>query len=138
MTTPAPEPTPVELELVFEPVPLTGVYAKAIVATLAAVLTVFAAALTDSVVSVVELANVGVALLTAVAVYWVPNAPVGWRQYAKAAVAVLGTALQALVPFLMTGVVTPAQWLLVLLAGIGVLGVGVVPNSPDPSRAAGS
>ncbi|PYG00147.1 hypothetical protein SAMN05216184_10486 [Georgenia satyanarayanai] len=118
----------------FEPVELPSRYSKAIVATLVAVVTVLSAALTDTVVDSVELANVGLAFLTAVAVYWVPNAPEGWRQYAKAVVAVLGTALQALVPFLVEGHVAPAQWLLVLLAGIGALAVGVVPNTqPVPA-----
>src|SRR5690606_12365095 len=72
--------------------------------------------------------NVGIALLTAVGVYWVPNLDGGIRRYAKAAVAVAGTALQALVPFLAEGTVTPAQWLLVLLAGLCAVAVGIVLN----------
>lgn len=113
----------------FAPVELPSKYAKAIVATLTAVGTILAAALSDGTVDTVEVANVGIALLTAVGVYWVPNLDGGIRRYAKAAVAVAGTALQALVPFLAEGTVTPAQWLLVLLAGLGAVAVGIVPNA---------
>lgn len=119
-------------EYVFEPVALPSAYAKAIVATLAAVITVLAAAITDNVITWVEAGNAGVALLTAVAVYWVPNLPSGVGRYAKAVVAVLGTALQALVPYLTEGSVTPAQWALVVLAGLGALMVGVIPNETGP------
>lgn len=113
----------------FQPVELPSRYAKAIVATLTAVVAVLAAALTDGAVDTVELAHVGLALITALGVYWVPNAPEGLRHYAKAVVAIAGTALQALVPFLIEGSVTPAQWLMVLLAGLGAIAVGIVPNT---------
>lgn len=116
---------------VFEPVELPSRYAKAIVATLTAVLAVIAAALTDDVVTSPELANVGLAILTAIGVYWVPNAPAGAARYLKAIVAVLGTALQALIPYLVEGTITTSGWLMVLLAGLGALAVGIVPNT-DP------
>lgn len=122
MTTPTPTP------VVFPPVELPSKYAKAIVAILTSVLTVFAAAMTDGKVTTLELANIAIAFLTAFLVYAVPNFQQNVGAWAKALVAVLGAALQALVPFLVNGTVTPAQWLLVLLAGIGALGVGIVPN----------
>jgi hypothetical protein len=103
--------------------------AKAVVATLVAVITVLQVALTDDHVDSVELVNVGIAFVTAVGVYWVPNMPHGAGRYGKAFVAVAGAALQALVPFLSEGRLTAGQWLIVMLAGLGALGVTVVPNA---------
>ena len=112
----------------FEPVELPSKYAKAIVAIAIAVLTAVAAVTSDGTVSSVELAHVALAFVTAVGVYGVPNAPSGARAYAKAGVAVVGTGLQVLIPFLLDGALTPSQWLLVLVAAIGALGVGITPN----------
>lgn len=116
------------MSVTFEPVELPSKYAKTIVAIAVAVLTAVAAAMSDGVVSSVELAHIGLALVTAIGVYGVPNAPDGAAAYAKAFVAVVGTGLQVLIPFLIDGALTPSQWLLVLVAAIGALGVGVVPN----------
>ena len=129
MSIPTPPPT-------FGPIEVPGRYLKAIVAIVTAVLTVFAAATTDGVVSSLEIANVGIAFLTAFGVYAIPNIKdqtVG--AWAKAIVAVVGTGLQALVPFLVTGDLTTSQWLLVLLAALGALTVGIVPNA-DPEKVA--
>lgn len=122
MTTPSLPPT-------FDPVEIPTKYAKAIVAILFAVLTVFITALSDSVLDPVDLVNVGIAFLSAILVYVVPNIQdqtVG--TYAKVIIAFLGTALQAILPFVITGDVTTQQWLIVLLSAIGALGVGVIPN----------
>lgn len=120
----------------FDPIELPSRYAKSIVAILTAVITVIVAALGDGVVSTAELAQIGIAFLTAFGVYAVPNIQdqtVG--AWAKALVAVLGTALQALIPFLLNGEVTNAQWLMVFLAALGALAVGIVPNV-DPAKVA--
>lgn len=119
-------PTP---QHTFEPVELPSAYAKAVVAILAAVAGVLAAALTDDVVTQLELANIGVALLTAVGVYLVPNLDKSVGHWLKAIVAVLGTALQALVPFLAEGRITTSGWILVFVAALGAVGVGIVPNT---------
>lgn len=114
----------------FEPVELPSKYAKAIVAIVTAVLTVFAGALVDNVVDTVDGVNVLIAFLTAFGVYAVPNFDRSVGVYLKVVIAFVGTGAQALVPFLMEGSVSPAQWLVVGLAAIGALGVGIVPNAP--------
>lgn len=113
----------------FDPVEIPAKYAKAIVAIITAVLTVVVTALVDDKLDSVDLVNVGIAFLTAIAVYAVPNIhdqTIG--AWAKLIVAFVGTALQAVLPFLINGDVSTQQWLLVLLSAIGALGVGVVPN----------
>ena len=113
----------------FDPVEIPAKYAKAIVAILTAVVTVLVTALADNDLDDADLVNVGIAFLTAFAVYAVPNIhdqTIG--AWAKLIVAFIGTALQALLPFLINGDVTTQQWLLVMLSAIGALGVGIVPN----------
>lgn len=112
----------------FEPVEIPSRYAKAIVAIISAVAVAVAAALSDTVVTTTEVAGVGVAVLTAVGVYLVPNLPAGPGRWAKGIVALLGTGLQALTPMLSDGAVTPSGWLMVLVAALGAVSVGIVPN----------
>lgn len=116
-------------ETTFEPIELPSRYSKAIVAILTAAVTVLVAALTDGLVTTVETVNVAVAILTAVSVYLVPNLPAGIGQYAKLGVAILGTALQALVDVLATGSLTSQGILVVLLAALGAVSVGIIPNT---------
>lgn len=118
----------------FEPVELPSKYAKAIVGLITAVISVVVIAFQDDVVTPVELANIGIAILTAFFVYILPNLPRRFWNWTKALVAVAGTVLQALIPFIANGEVTTEQWLLVLLAGLGALGVGIVPNNTEPPR----
>jgi len=113
----------------FTPVEIPSKYSKAIVAILFAVLTVFITALSDNHLDPVDLVNVAIAFLSAILVYAIPNIKdqtVG--TYAKVIIAFLGTALQAVLPFIINGDVTTQQWLIVLLSAIGALGVGVIPN----------
>lgn len=114
--------------LTFDPVELPSHYSKAIVAILTAALTVLAAALTDGVVVLDERFGIGLALVNALAVYLVPNLPAGVGRYAKAIVAVVGTALQAAIPLIVNGTLPASSWLLVLIAALGALSVGIVPN----------
>jgi|GEM_PF-2270780 len=117
----------------FEPVELPSRYAKALIAIATAALSVLVTALADSTVTLVELLAVAVAVVTAVGVYLVPNLPSGVGRYAKAIVAVVGTGLQAAVPLVTEGAITPTGWLLILLALLGAVGVGVVPNTQRPT-----
>jgi hypothetical protein len=119
---------PVTAEIHFEPVELPSRYAKAIVAIVAAVVGVLVAALSDDVVTTYELVGIAIALVTAIGVYGVPNLPTGAGRYGKLFVAIVGTALQALAPLILEGQVTTAGWLMVLLAALGAVGVGIVPN----------
>ena len=115
-------------ETVFEPVELPSKYAKAIVAIVAALALAFSAALTDAVVTSAEVAGIGIAVLTAVGVYLIPNLPAGPARWLKMIVALIGTGLQALAPLLSEGSITPAGWLMVLVAALGAVSVGIVPN----------
>ncbi|WP_460708388.1 hypothetical protein, partial [Myceligenerans halotolerans] len=103
-------------------------YAKAIVAILTAALGVLVTALSDDVVTVVEALGVAVAILTAVMVYLVPNLEAGPARYLKLMVAVVGTGLQAAIPIATEGTITSSGWLLILLAALGAVSVGIVPN----------
>jgi hypothetical protein len=118
--TPAPGTT-------FEPVELPSKYAKAIVGILTAVLGVVIVAFDDNVVSQAELLNIGIYLLVAIGVYLVPNLPSRTGNALKFWIAVLGILLQAVAGVVTDGI-TPNEWLLVLLAALGAVGVGVVPN----------
>lgn len=114
----------------FEPVEVPSHYAKAFVAVATAVLAVLVTALTDNVVTTSEVLGIAIAFLTAVGVYFVPNLPAGVGRWAKAIVAVVGTAVQAAVP-LVDGGWTTSSWLLVALAALGALTVGIAPNAPS-------
>lgn len=113
----------------FEPVEVPSRYVKAFVAIATAVLAVLVTALTDNVVTVSEVLGISVAFLTAVGVYLIPNLEAGVGRWAKAIVAVVGTAVQAAVP-LVDGGWTTSSWLLVALAALGALTVGIAPNAP--------
>lgn len=116
--------TPVE----FEPVELPSRYAKAIVAILTAVVALLVSALTDGTVTLTEVLTIFTAGVTAIGVYLVPNLPSGVGQFAKASVAVVGTAIQAAIPLATDGTITNSGWLLILLAVLGAVSVGIVPN----------
>jgi len=114
--------------LTFDPVELPSVYAKAIVAILTAAVAVLVTALSDDIVTLVEVLGIFVAVVTAVGVYLVPNLSSGAGRYAKLAVAVVGAGLQAAVPLATDGAITNSGWLLILLAVLGAVSVGIVPN----------
>lgn len=117
------------MDLTFDPVELPSRYAKAIVAILTAAATVLVTALADSVVDLSEGLGVAVAIVNAVAVYLIPNLSAGVGRYAKLIVAVVGTAIQAAVPLVVDGSISGSSWLLILLAALGAISVGIVPNA---------
>ena len=109
-------------------------YTKAILAIIAAVLVVLVSALSDGHVSAIEATNSGIAGVTAVGVYLVPNLASGPGRYLKLVVAVLGAVLAALLTVLTNALgngITPADLITLVLAGIGAAGVGIVPNAPQ-------
>lgn len=116
--------TPIE----FEPVELPGRYAKAIVAILGAVVAMGVTALTDDVVTRVEVLGIVAFVLNAVGVELVRNQASGILRYAKALVAVGFLAVQAAIPIVANGEISTSGWLLILLAGISAFSVGIVPN----------
>lgn len=114
--------------LTFDPVELPSKYAKAIVAILTAGATVLATAITDNFVTLDERFGIALAIVNAVAVYLVPNLSAGVGRYAKLIVALVGTGLQAALPLIVDGTFPPSAWLLVLVAALGAVSVGIVPN----------
>jgi hypothetical protein len=108
-----------------------SLYAKAIVSIIAAALVTLGAALTDGVVTTSELLMVVASVVTAVVVYLVPNLKAGVLAYAKGITGFIGAGIMALITIIGSGGfsdVTPSSWILVLLAGLGAIGIVVVPN----------
>lgn len=56
------------------------------------------------------------------------------KPYAKFFVAALAAALTVLWPALDDGIVSGTEWLAVLGAGLGALGVWAMPNKPGPPQ----
>lgn len=109
--------------------------AKTIVQILAAGVSAAIVALTgDNAFSAVELINIAIALVGAVGVYYVPNAPSG--PVAKAVVATLMAVLTLAVE-LIAGGMTLSEWLQLAIAAVGALGVyGVTNRPPSPAHVA--
>lgn len=109
-----------------------GTYAKSIVLVIAAGIGILTAALSDGVVSPVEFVNIGISIVAAIGAYLIPNMPSGIGAYAKSFVAFGAAALAALATLVASatsfGAVTPSDWLNVLLAGLGAVGLFIVPN----------
>lgn len=108
-------------------------YAKSIVQIVAAVLVVLVATLTDGRITPAEFVNIVLAVAAAVLVFWVPNLASGVARYWKAIIGWISAAGSALVLILAPGVgfgaVSLSDWLTVILAGLGALGIGIIPNA---------
>lgn len=101
-------------------------YWKAAVAVLITVLSAVQAALFgDNVISNPEWVNVAIAAVTAAAVFAAPNVP--GARYTKTILAVLGAALTVLASAIIGGV-TPTEWIQIVLAAAGAVGVFAVKN----------
>jgi hypothetical protein len=102
-------------------------YAKAVAAVVTTVLAAIAAALFgDNVISAVEWVNVAILAVGACAVFAAPNVP--GAIYTKSILAAL-TAGLVLLASVIVGGVTVVEWIQVILAVLGALGVYAVPNS---------
>jgi hypothetical protein len=112
-------------------------YWKSLVAVIITVLSAVQAALFgDEVISNPEWVNVAIAGVTAAAVFAAPNVP--GARYTKFVLAVLGAALTVLASAILGGV-TATEWIQIVLAGAGAVGVYAVKNKPlntidDPHR----
>lgn len=124
-----------------EPIELPSKYAKAIVGLLTAVIGVVVTALADNILDTSELVNIAIFILTSIGVWLVPNLPAKVGNILKLLIALLGAGLQALASALSDGITTQ-EWLLILLAVLGAVGVGIIPNTnpalettstPDPA-----
>jgi hypothetical protein len=108
-------------------------YAKTIAALFVAGLTVLASALTDGYVSTGEGVQIAVAVTTAASVFLVPNVP-QWPGM-KTGIAVVLAVLN-LATTLITDGLSAAEIVNLILAGLGVIAVYAVPNSPATTTAA--
>lgn len=114
-------------------------YIKALAMIAAAGLSVFAAAFADG-VSPIEWVNIGIAVVAAIGVYWIPNLETGAARYAKAYVAVAATILSSVAVVVANvtsfGAVSMSDWLGVAVVGLGALAVHILPNAAKPALAA--
>jgi uncharacterized membrane protein len=104
-------------------------HGRALAAFAAAVATIVASALTDGRVTTDEKLQIAVAFVTGIAVYLAPNYPNA--RWIKTAVAVVLAGLNAAAAAL-TGGISPAEWVNVIIAAIGVLAVGFTPSESAP------
>jgi hypothetical protein len=105
-------------------------YWKAAVAVLITLLSAVQAALFgDNVISNPEWVNIAIAGVTAAAVFAAPNVP--GARYTKTVLAVLGAALTVLASAIIGGV-TYTEWIQIILAAAGAVGVYAVKNKPSP------
>ena len=101
-------------------------YSKFIAIAVATVLSAISAALMgDSVISPTEWVNVAIAGVGALAVFAAPNVP--GAVYTKAILAVLTAALTVLTSAIVGGI-TYEEWIQIILAALGAIGVYAVPN----------
>lgn len=99
-------------------------YGKAIIATVAAGVTVLHAAMSDGLLSPQEDVQILIALATAAGVFLVPTLP-RWP-YAKTIIAVLLAVLNVAVTAVVNGL-TSGDWTEMALAALTILGVGAAP-----------
>lgn len=104
-------------------------YAKSLLYIALAVVGVLVTALTDDLITVDELVNIGIIGVGAIVTYLVPNLPEGVGRYAKVIVTFVIAALVALQSFLTDGVTT-TEWLQIAVAAFAGIGVYVTPNEP--------
>lgn len=101
-------------------------YAKFFAQVVATVLVALSAALFgDNVISSTEWVNVAIAGVGAAAVFTAPNVP--GARYTKSILAVLAAVLTVLVSAIVGGIST-TEWIQIVLAGAGAVGVYAVPN----------
>jgi hypothetical protein len=113
----------------FTPVELPSKYAKAIVAIATAAVGTLVVAFTDNAVTPAEVLQVALAVVTAIGVYLVPNLPGSVLKWGKLMVATVGAGLQVAVTAISETGFTPTTWLLIVLAVLGAVSVGIIPNT---------
>jgi hypothetical protein len=103
-------------------------YGKSIAAVAAALVSAAVTALAgDQVIDAVEWVNIAIAGTTAAAVFAAPNVP--GAQFTKSVLAVLGAVLMLLTSHIVGGI-TATEWMQLLLAALGALGVYAAPYAP--------
>lgn len=105
-------------------------YAKTFAMVLATIVSALVVALGgDAVIDPVEWVNIAIAGVTALAVFTGPNVP--GATITKFVLAFLGAVLTLLANLIFDGV-TLSEWLQLLIAGLGAVGVYAVPNRQGP------
>lgn len=99
-------------------------FGKALVAIVAAALTVAYGALTDGGIDATETVQIAIAVVTATGVYLVPITPSA--PWGKTAIAALLAALQVLTTAVLGGL-DPQEWIAIVLAAATALGVAGAP-----------
>jgi hypothetical protein len=107
---------------------MIALYAKSLVYVALALIGFAITAVADNVITTEELLNGLVVVLGAFVVYLIPNLPAGVAKYSKAIVAFGIAGVVALLSFL-SGGVTLAEWLQVIVAAAAGVGVVIVPNA---------
>lgn len=102
-------------------------YAKALVAVLAAGLTVLVSVMSDGAVSTTEWVQVAIAVVSAIGVYVVPNIPE--FPYTKTIVASLLAGLNLVVAALSDGTISQSEWVNIGLAILAAAGVYKIANA---------
>lgn len=102
-------------------------YWKAVVAVVVAAVSAVGAGLSgDDVISSTEWVNIAIATVTAASVFAAPNVP--GARYTKAILAVLGAALTVAASAIVGGI-TYTEWVQIVVAGVGALGVYAKANT---------
>lgn len=111
-------------------------FAKDVAALVAAVLVVFAAAISDDRITLTEAVNMAIAFVTAAGVIVSKNGDGShgelWR-YLRGIIAFAGAGLALLASGLLSDGITLSEWTQVALAGLGALGVVALPDERTPT-----
>lgn len=103
-------------------------YAKALMAVLMTVASAIVAALTgDGLIGDVEWINIAIAAAAALSVFAAPNVP--GARITKAVLAIIMAILVLAVNLIADGI-TISEWLQLIVAGAGAVGVYAIPNRP--------
>lgn len=105
-------------------------YAKALMAVVATIVSAVIAALTgDNHIGDVEWINIAIAGAAALSVFAAPNVP--GARITKAVLAIIMGVLTLAVNMIADGI-TLSEWLQLIVAGAGAVGVYAIPNRPGP------
>jgi hypothetical protein len=105
-----------------------GIYAKALLHIIVVILAALGAAVHNGPITPVTVAQLAILGIGAVGVYWFPLIDKKLSSALKVGAAAVTAALAAVVPFLMVGHITGEDLIVVILAALGAVGVGVIPN----------
>lgn len=106
-----------------------GHYAKSLTYVALAAVTFLVTALADNDLDLNEKINLGIVVVTAIGVYWIPNFPENIAKYVKTGVSFVSAALISTLSFVSDGIST-TEWLQIGIAALAAVGVFIIPNEP--------